>query len=264
MRGMSTAQAPTIDVAEVERLLHALYIATPGTTLRLEDLKKAREIAALLDEVARAVRGSSRARTLTLVDAAAGKAYVGLLAAHLVLARAGQPARVVVIERDRAHLAASEVAAIRMGGDIPIEHRLGDVGDRMLWPEAPDLVVALHACGPASDAIIDQAIAVGSRRIFLVPCCTSAAVPADALAEAMAESLRIPRHGLVRRRFHEAIVAAERTLRLEAAGYQTEVMAFVPPTVTPHNLMWRARRVGEPGRTRAARVDLAHLRSLAP
>ena len=52
----------------------------------------------------------------------------------------------------------------------------------------------------------------------------------------------------MRRRFVQAFVDAERTLRLEAAGWQTEVVELCPPTVTPHNLLWRARRVGEPGR----------------
>ena len=50
----------------------------------------------------------------------------------------------------------------------------------------------------------------------------------------------------MRRRFIQAMVDAERTRRLEAAGYETEVVEFVGATVTPHNLLWRARRVGEP------------------
>jgi short-subunit dehydrogenase involved in D-alanine esterification of teichoic acids len=55
------------------------------------------------------------------------------------------------------------------------------------------------------------------------------------------------------------MVDAERTLRLEAAGYETEVVELVPPTVTPHNLVWRARRVGEPGRMARAAEALARL-----
>jgi len=31
----------------------------------------------------------------------------------------------------------------------------------------------------------------------------------------------------------------------------------VPPTLTPHNLLWRARRVGEPRRMAAAAANLA-------
>jgi hypothetical protein len=119
--------------------------------------------------------------------------------------------------------------------------------------------MALHACGSAADVIIDRAIACKARTLLLVPCCTSDAVTASNLAYARAEALRIPRHAPVRRRFIQAIVDAERTWRLEAAGYETEVVEFVAPTVTPHNLLWRARLVREPQRMAAARNSLANL-----
>ena len=59
------------------------------------------------------------------------------------------------------------------------------------------------------------------------------------------------------------MVEAERTLTLEAAGYETEVVPFVAPTVTPENLVWRARRVCEPRRMEEAQHRLAHLRKAA-
>ena len=69
----------------------------------------------------------------------------------------------------------------------------------------------------------------------------------------------MPRHGVVGKRVAQAMVDVERTLRLEAAGYETEVLEFVPPTVTAHPLLWRARRVGEPGRMRDAAARRAML-----
>jgi hypothetical protein len=119
----------------------------------------------------------------------------------------------------------------------------------------------LHACGGASDAVLDAAVAAQARRLFLVPCCYGADLPFAAAAEARAEALGIPRHADVRRRFVAAVVDAERTLRLEAAGWETTVMALVPPTVTPHNLMWRARRMREPNRMREAAEKLSQLRA---
>jgi hypothetical protein len=71
--------------------------------------------------------------------------------------------------------------------------------------------------------------------------------------------LGIPRHAEVRRRFLQSVVDAERTLRLEARGYETTVVGFVPATITPHNLLWRARRVGEPGRMAKASDHLRRL-----
>jgi hypothetical protein len=243
-----------VELAAVERALHRLFIAADGTSLRAEDRKKARETAALLDELGRVV-GPRR----LLVDAAAGKAYVGLLAVELLGVD-----RLHVIERDppRAALCRDAVTRLSRAPDATLHAEVveADVSDRAAWPEAPDVVVALHACGAASDAILDAAVAAAARWLFLVPCCYAHSVPFSPTAEAAAEALGLPRHAEVRRRFVMAMIDAERTLRLEAAGWETTVAALVPPTVTPHNLLWRARRVREPARMREAGERLARLR----
>jgi len=253
-------------VNEVERWLDRLYIAAEGAGLRDEDRRKAIEVAAMLDEIERAARRFSRHAPLLLVDAAAGKSYVGLLAAKCVLEPlaaehgAASPAvRVVTIERDEGRAASAREALARLGTSIPVECRVGDVGDGTAWPDQPSIVVALHACGPAADAIAGRAVASGARLLLLVPCCTSRGVEAAVRAEERAAAAGIPRHAPVRRRYVQAMVDAERTWRLEAAGYETEVVEFVGATVTPHNLLWRARRVGEPTRMAAAREALAKL-----
>lgn len=249
-----------ISLADIEEALHRLYIAAPGTSLRKEDRKKTLELAGLLAEIDRIVGQIARSRALHLVDAAAGKAYVGLLAAELILARQARHGRVTLIERDhgRARACRNALAGLR-APDIDISVLEADAADEASWPRTPDLVVALHACGPATDTIIRQITACRARHLLLVPCCTSKHVPAAALAAHHARALGLPNHAEVRRRFVQAVVDGERTLTLEAAGYQTEVIAFVPPTVTPHNLLWRARRVGEPRRMAAAAQGLRRM-----
>ncbi len=246
-------------LAEVEQWLDRLYIAAEGAGLRDEDRRKAREVAAMLDELERAVNGFSRRSPLVVVDAAAGKSYVGLLAAKLVLEPMGVQAKVITIERDAARAAAAREAVERLHTSILIECRAADVADAGAWPAEPSIVTALHACGPAADAIIDCAVSVRARELLLVPCCTSRGVEAAVRAEARATAFGIPRHAPVRRRFIQSVVDAERTWRLEEAGYETEVVELVGATVTPHNLLWRARRVGEPTRMAAAGRALARL-----
>ncbi len=259
----AVAQAPInlrqIDAREVEEWLDRLFVAAEGASLRREDRRKAIEVAAMLAEVARAVARVARARDLVVVDAAAGKTYVGLLAAKLVIEPLGRPARVVAIEREPARAAAGRAAIARLATPIPIDCIVGDVADAAMWPAEPAIVCALHACGPAADAIIDRAVASGARQLLLVPCCTSDVVPGAAVAARVGAELGIPRHAPVRRRFVQALVDALRTLRLEAAGFQTEVVELCAPTVTPHNLLWRARRVGEPARMAEARAALSRL-----
>lgn len=235
-------------------------MAAEGATLRAEDRRKAVEVAAMLGEIARAVRRASRDRPFSLVDAAAGKAYLGLLAAKLVLEPDGRPASVLTIEREQARVAASRAALSRLDTRVSVECRVADVGAPDAWPHRPSLVVALHACGPAADDVIDRAVASEARVLLLVPCCTSDAVAAVSMAAVAGERLGVPRHAPVRRRFVQAVVDAERTWRLEAAGYETEVVEFVGALVTPHNLLWRARRVREPERMARAREALARLR----
>ncbi len=244
---------------EVERWLEILYVGVEGATLRAEDRRKAVEVAALLVEIERALARVARSRPVVLVDAAAGKSYVGLLAARLLLEGAGRPASVITIEREGARVAASRAAAGRLGVTVPVECRQAEVGAPEAWPDRPSVVAALHACGPAADAVIERAIASRARHLLLVPCCTGRAVAAARRAEAAAGARGIPPHAPVRNRFVQALVDAERTLRLEAAGYETEVVELVPPTVTPHNLLWRARLVGEPARMARARENLGRL-----
>ena len=242
--------------------MERLYVAVPGAHLRREDRRKAVEVAAMLDEVARQLGRAAASAPFVLLDAAAGKGYVGLLAAKLVLEPEGRAgARVITLERERDRVAATAAAARALQTPVGIDVQQAELGQSVpeSWPAEVALVTALHACGPAADAVIEATIARRARALLLVPCCTGRAVTATSRADSRAEALGIPRQAGVRRRFVQAWVDAERTLRLEAAGWQTEVVELCPPTVTPHNLVWRARHVGEPGRMARATADLAKL-----
>jgi hypothetical protein len=244
--------------------MERLYVAAPGAHLRREDQRKAVEVAAMLEEVRRQLGRASAGAPFVLLDAAAGKGYVGLLAAKLVLepALVSRPgARVITLEREPDRVAATAAVARALQTPVGIDVCQAELGQSVpeSWPAEVALVTALHACGPAADAIIDATITRKARALLLVPCCTGRAVLATSHADSQAEALGIPRHAGVRRRFVQAFVDAERTLRLEAAGWQTEVVELCSPTVTPHNLVWRARHVGEPGRMARAAADLQKL-----
>ncbi len=240
-------------VDKVEDWLKRLYIGAEGARLRMEDRRKALEVAAILVEIAMAAGQLSRRSGLVLVDAAAGKSYVGLLAAKLIFEPMQRSAEVVTIEMDPRRVDLGRRAARLLETNIPVECRSAGVADRDAWPSRPGIVAALHACGTAADAIIDSTIKSKAKILLLVPCCTSRAIAAADRAMKRAERLGFPHHAQVRRRFIQCSVDAERTLRLEASGYQTEVVELVGATVTPHNLLWRSRRVCEPARMAAAR-----------
>ena len=224
--------------ASIEEALRAFYVTRADSSLRPEEIKKIPQLAGILPVLARTGRDPR------VVDAAAGRAPVGLIAARLL-----GWSKVVVIEREPGRAASARRAAARVP-EIQIEVREGDVRDAEVWPEAAEVVVALHACGPAFDAVVDQAMARNVSWVVAVPCCYADAVAFAEVARAWADHRGVAVQGPVRRRFVESLIDTERTLRLEAGGYRVSVQAFVPPTVTPHNLLWKAHRVG-PGRRAA-------------
>jgi hypothetical protein len=255
-------------VDDVARELHRLFIGDAAATLRKEDRQKVAELVPLLEEVRRAVGRKTRG---SLVDLCAGKSALGLLAATLVLPRDEQGRsgwRVVIVERDPDRVDAAREAATRVAG-VEVEIVQADVAQVALPATAktcPVVVVALHACGPASDAIIDRCVDAGPSSLLLVPCCYGAhpataasphAIPGQRAATAFVDLL--PPQGLVGRRLAQAVIDAERTLRLQAGGFAVDVVEFVAPTVTPHNLLWRARRVDEPPRRARAAATLRRL-----
>lgn len=246
-----------LSLAAVEAALHRIWIGESEARLRKEDAKKARELVGLLDEVRRRLPSNSK-RPVTLIDAAAGKSYVGLLAAEFLLADRAN-ATVVTLERDSRRVELSQAARQFVRTSASMECLAAEVGDLAAWPREATLAVSLHACGSASDDVIESAIETGARALLLVPCCTSREARALSRAVSLAERLGVPRAAPVRRRFVQSIVDAERTLRLEIAGYRVEVVEFVPPTVTPHNLLFRAVLKHDEGRAERARAELMRL-----
>lgn len=254
-----------VDLSAIEDALRRGWLG--GGALRREDAQKVAELAPLLDEVAR-LAARLKGDPFVLVDACAGKGALGLLASLLVLRDRAH--RVIAIEQDEVHRRRFTDAATALG--VPAQATTfmqADGGLASSYPPAADLVVALHACGGASDGVIDAVIASDARALLLVPCCYGAgprhqgaglAVRAQLLADAWAAMLPLPAHGILGKRMAQSFVDAERTLRLEAAGYETEVLEVWAATVSPHNLLWRSRRVREPVRMARARAQLERLR----
>jgi hypothetical protein len=245
-------------LSDVRSALHRIWIGEEEAQLRREDEKKALELTALLEEIARRVPANDK-KPFTLLDVAAGKSYVGLLAAELLLGERAS-AQVISLERDPRRVELSRVAGARVRTGARLEFIEGEVGRVELWPQEVALAVGLHACGSASDEVIESAIQARARALLLVPCCTSRAAWALPRATRLAEELGIPRAAPVRRRFLQSVVDAERTLRLEAAGYRVEVVEFVAPRVTPHNVLYRAILTHDAGRSERARAELLRLR----
>lgn len=241
---------PTSD--DIATTMHRLFIGAGEASLRKEDRQKTRELEGLLARLATLKKGAH------LVDAAAGKSSVGLVAAELL-----SIGKLTVLERDPQRVAACKDAAKELRAPVAVDVRLVDVADESAWPRGADAVVALHACGPAADAILDAAVRSEARQLFVAPCCYGKNVPFVKDATSAITKLGFVADDVLRRRMAAALVDMERKLRLEAAGYEADIEEFVAPTVTPHNLLFVARRTRSAVRMARATQRLAALRASA-
>lgn len=231
---------------DVRAAIHRLFIASDSATLRKEDEQKSREVTALV------ARLSKLRRDCHLVDAAAGKASVGLVAAELL-----PIGKLTVLERDARYAENCRRASQRLARPVRVDITEADVADATQWPDSYDAVVALHACGPASDAVIDVAIQTRAPVLLLVPCCYGATLPFFAKADAIVTKMEFVSDERLRARMRSSIIDMERKLRLEAAGYETELSEFVGATVTPHNLLFYARHTRDAVRIERAKARLS-------
>ena len=219
--------------------------------LRPFESRKAAEVAALLGEIEPLCAGSAREHVIC--DLACGKSYL----LHALFALARPRARYFGVDRDERLAERARAAAAQLG--MPAEFVAGPIATAPL-PERPDLVLALHACGEATDEVLARAAALGARHVLAAPCCHHR----PARARRVLDEIGFPRQGVLRGRLADLLTDARRTLSLEAAGYEVVVVEFVPAQVTPQNLLLRARRVGPSRRADAARAALERLARLGP
>ena len=116
-------------------------------------------------------------------------------------------------------------------------------------PEAPQLVVSLHACDTATDLVLQKAMDWQARVILSTPCCH----------HELNHTLNCPaltfvaEHSMLRQKLCDAATDALRLKLLEANGYRVAALELIDPDDTPKNVMLRALRRPDADRLTAER-----------
>lgn len=241
-------------VEALQALLHRVYLAVPEAGLRREDLRKASELAWLIPEAERALKGARPGDLV--VDLACGKAYAGLAILSLLGPRDHDnrsALRFLGVESDprRAEQSLRAMTALCIEGRI----LQADIASLEL-PPSPRLVVALHACGDATDHALDVATRARARWILSVPCCHRR------LHKPAIDDFFLHR-GLIAARWERDLQDLRRALLLESKGWQVETVEAFPAEVSPTNLLLRARLDPSPPRQERALRRLQSLDRLA-
>src|SRR5215211_5441115 len=178
---------------------------------------------------------------INVLDCGCGTSYLTFAAYHYLNVVRGIPARLVGVDTNAALIAkCAEQARLLDFHDLCFRHT--PIVD--FQPEqAPDLVIALHACDTATDEAIYQAIRADARMLVCAPCCH------HYLNDQIAADLFRPvlRHGILKQRMADILTDTFRALTLRIMGYRAEVIEFVAAEHTAKNLMIRAVKSAAPG-----------------
>ncbi len=222
--------------------LVALGVQTPEGRVRASRSAKFRQVNRFVELVEDIVPSLPEGR-LRVVDFGSGRAYL-TFALHDLLTRA-HGRDVEVLGLDLKPNVVEECAALaRKLGLEGLRFELGDIANADL--AGVDLVVSLHACDTATDIALERAIHADARVILAVPCCQH-----ELLGQLSSDLLRpLLRHGTLRERFAAEVTDAARARLLELAGYDVQVVEFVPLEHTPKNVLLRATRTSRPAHDR--------------
>lgn len=223
------------------RLLQALGLVGKGGGASADAHRKLKQITHLLRQLAPALDDVfARYPEPVIVDAAAGKSYLGLLLYERILRRAERGRLVIVeqrpelVERLRALVTELEYDRVEVVASTVLDAAL---------PERAHLVVALHACDTATDEVIVRALRAKADYVALVPCCQAEVAR---LLQAVPESSISPlwRDAWHRREFGAHVTNVLRALVLRARGYQVTVTELAGWEHAVKNELLLGRRLG--------------------
>lgn len=222
-------------------LLRALGLTTTRGGASADSHRKLKQITHFLRLVEPSIRDVlDRHDEPVVVDAAAGKGYLGLVASQLLFRPAGK-GRLFAIEQ-RPDLV-DRIENIASQHQLPVTVEPSSIVDATL-PERVHYLLALHACDTATDEAIVRGVAARADYIAVVPCCQAeVAQQLKVLGEGSAASA-LWKHRMHRREMGAHLTNVIRALALESRGYQVTVTELAGWEHSLKNELILARRVG--------------------
>lgn len=235
-------------------LLKGLHLLTREGALNADARRKLKQIEHLLTLLRPAMEDVlARFPEPALVDAGAGKAYLGLLLAERWLKPAGR-GHLYAVE-SRADLAARAAAVAADAGLLDRVEMVPASIEAAQLPERLHLVAALHACDTATDDALALAIRRGADHVAVVPCCQAEVARQLQSAEAAPEVAPLFQHPWHRRELGAHLTNVVRALVLESHGYQVTVTELAGWEHSLKNELILGRRVHRESRPARARLD---------
>ena len=211
--------------------LHALGITSAKGEVLAAAQDKWRQINKYLEIIENLLRSHPLPTDARIADMGSGKGYLTFaLYAFLKDSMSLQP-QVTGIELRPALVDFCNKTAQNNGFE-GLQFVAADIND--YHPERLDMLIALHACDPATDLALAAGIRQQAQIIVAAPCCHKQ-IRRD--METRNEMAPVLRFGILEERQAEILTDGIRALLLEANGYKTNVFEFISTEHTAKTVM---------------------------
>ena len=176
---------------------------------------------------------------LCIYDLCCGKSYLSFAVYYYLTVKRGRSVYMLGIDLKRDVISFCADMAEKMGFS-GMHFRADDINNT---PEgvSPHMVISLHACDTATDAVLDTAARLGAKVILSTPCCHR-----NLASKINCRELDfVTGYAKLKGKLCEALTDALRLARLRAFGYEVSATELVDPEDTPKNTLLRAIRTGE-------------------
>lgn len=171
--------------------------------------------------------------TLRIVDFGCGKSYLTFALYYYLKIVKNRDVQIVGLDLKEDVIMFCSKTAKELGYD-ELRFMTGDIAD--YESDGADMVVTLHACDTATDFALINAVKWRSRVILSVPCCQ------HELFSQIKNPVSQPmlKHGIIKDKFTELLTDGLRGLKLEAVGYDVNMIEFTSLEHTARNIMIKA------------------------
>jgi SAM-dependent methyltransferase len=202
-----------------------------------------RQLGEALDAAGDRLPPVSSERPLRVADLGCGNAYLTFAAHHVLAEVRGLPVDMVGVDVKAQARERNTAIAAQLGWSGSLRFEQGAISAAQV--DAPDVVLALHACDTATDDALARALGWEAPLVLSAPCCHHDLQTRLAAAPVPEAFRMVTRHGILRERLADTLTDAVRASLLRTAGYQVEVREFVGSEHTPRNTLLRAVRTGD-------------------
>jgi len=228
-----------LDREDAAEFLYKLGIADENGRILDKKRAKYRQINRFLEIVGDVYRKLPAEGELSVYDLCCGKSYLTFAVYWYLTAVKGRTVKMTGVDRKPDVMEFCKETAENLGFS-GMEFFCADVNT--FRPERPPhMVVSLHACDIATDMVLAFAVKNNAEVILSTPCCHH-----EMMSQLDYSPLSfVSDFSMTRQKLCDALTDALRAKRLQAEGYETDILELIDPEETPKNLLIRAFKKGK-------------------